>query len=330
MMNKNLSSLTIRFLQSMDDLGLTGYGLQKDGVVNSSVTISHIRGGKQEPSRKLIDAYCEKYGVDKVWLETGFDVEGANFPEQAKALAENFIKEGTEQQDLPEINKRFLTAISEDYANVTGYRLKKEGIIGSESTLTNIKRGSQQPSRKTIDLLCEKYNISKLWLYTGDGTPMVGDDEKSPKEVIVNSLGTPVFQNVVYVPVNAAASFVESLYTANYDKEYYGVMPEEGELLDETYTVFQVSGDSMEPTIPNGAKILTKRVEEGYWETASGVVVIVYGKTLAVKRILKNGLYMQNVLTLKADNPIHGQLDVERCEIRGMWKALRIISQKIM
>ena len=86
---------------------------------------------------------------------------------------------------------------------------------------------------------------------------------------------------------------------------------------DDSYMVFQVRGDSMEPTIPDGAKILARKIEEGLWESASGVVSIVYGKTLSVKRILKNSLFLDNVLTLKADNPKHGQLDVERREIRG-------------
>ena len=137
-----------------------------------------------------------------------------------------------------------------------------------------------------------------------------------------------ILVKVKYVPIDAAASFVESLYNTAYEIDSYGVMPEEGEVLDDSYMVFQVRGDSMEPTIPDGAKILARKIEEGLWESASGVVSIVYGKTLSVKRILKNSLFLDNVLTLKADNPKHGQLDVERREIRGMWQALRIISQK--
>ena len=135
---------------------------------------------------------------------------------------------------------------------------------------------------------------------------------------------------VKYVPVNAMASFVESLYDTTYEIDSYGVMPEEGEVLDSSYMVFQVRGDSMEPTIPDGAKILVRRIDEGLWDSVSGVVVIVYGKTLSVKRVLKNSLFLDNILTLKADNPKHGQLDIERREIRGMWQALRIISQKII
>ena len=116
-----------------------------------------------------------------------------------------------------------------------------------------------------------------------------------------------------------------------YDIDTYGVMPENGENLnDGTYMVFQVRGNSMEPTIPDHAKILTKKIDEGMWENASGVIVIVYGKTLSVKRILKNSLFGSNTLTIKADNPIHGQVDIARSEIRGIWQAIRIISQKIL
>ena len=135
---------------------------------------------------------------------------------------------------------------------------------------------------------------------------------------------------VDYVPVSATASFVESLYDNAYISDKYGVMPEADEVLGGDDIVFQVEGESMYPTIPDGAKILAKRIPEGMWESASGVVVVVYNKTLTVKRILKNGLFTDNMLTLKADNPMHGQVDVSRSEIRGMWKAVRIVSQKIL
>lgn len=64
--------------------------------------------------------------------------------------------------------------------------------------------------------------------------------------------------------------------------------------------------------------------------SASGVVVIVYGKTLTVKRILKNCLFNENRLILKADNPTYGQMEVQLLEIMGMWQAIRIVDQKIL
>ena len=252
-----------------------------------------------------------------------------------------------DDKKLSDLSKRFLQAIS--YCGLSGYKLKKDNIISSESTLTSIKKGIQLPSKKTIDAFCEKYDVSRAWLYTGEGlfpkTPsgQIEPSEKDIRDALKNarmqsdstiSKVAPYLQDILvkvkYVPIDAAASFVESLYNTAYEIDSYGVMPEEGEVLDDSYMVFQVRGDSMEPTIPDGAKILARKIEEGLWESASGVVSIVYGKTLSVKRILKNSLFLDNVLTLKADNPKHGQLDVERREIRGMWQALRIISQKII
>lgn len=64
--------------------------------------------------------------------------------------------------------------------------------------------------------------------------------------------------------------------------------------------------------------------------SASGVVVIVYGKTLTVKRILKNCFFNENRLVLKADNPTYGQMEVQLLEIMGMWQAIRIVDQKIL
>lgn len=140
------------------------------------------------------------------------------------------------------------------------------------------------------------------------------------------------FHKVPFVREDATASFVESLHGGlEFEEDYFGVMPEPKEdLLDGDHIVFQVHGDSMEPTIPHRAIFLARKISEGQWENASGVVVIVYGKTLTIKRILKNSLFNDNKITLKADNPLHGQIDVYRSEIRGMWQAVRIISQKIM
>lgn len=85
----------------------------------------------------------------------------------------------------------------------------------------------------------------------------------------------------------------------------------------------------MSPNIPDSSKVLAQMVDTSKWEEVNGVIFVAYGKTLTIKRVLKNSLYINNTITLKADNPIYGQIDVARKEIRGIWKAERIVSQKI-
>ena len=78
-----------------------------------------------------------------------------------------------DDKKLSDLSKRFLHAIS--YCGLSGYKLKKDNIISSESTLTSIKKGIQLPSKKTIDAFCEKYDVSRAWLYTGKGNMIETD-----------------------------------------------------------------------------------------------------------------------------------------------------------
>lgn len=139
-----------------------------------------------------------------------------------------------DDKKLSDLSKRFLQAIS--YCGLSGYKLKKDNIISSESTLTSIKKGIQLPSKKTIDAFCEKYDVSRAWLYTGEGlfakTPsgQIEPSEKDIRDALKNarmqsdstiSKVAPYLQDILvkvkYVPIDAAASFVESLYNTAYE-----------------------------------------------------------------------------------------------------------------
>ena len=229
-----------------------------------------------------------------------------------------------------EITKRFIETYKS--MGLNGYKMNKACPVLSKQKISNIENGKHEVSLDMLTAFFETYpDVNREYILIGKGNPAVDAQTKNESNVVkVSPYLQDALVKVQYVPIDAMASFVESLYDTAYEIDSYGVMPEEGEVLDSSYMVFQVRGDSMEPTIPDGAKILVRRIDEGLWDSVSGVVVIVYGKTLSVKRVLKNSLFLDNILTLKADNPKHGQLDIERREIRGMWQALRIISQKII
>jgi phage repressor protein C with HTH and peptisase S24 domain len=170
-------------------------------------------------------------------------------------------------------------------------------------------------------------DVNPTWLLIGEGEIL--KRETNIIRYVAPYINEELF-GVPYVSALVAATFIENLYSMEYDLETYSVKAEDGEELSNgEYIVFDVAGESMMPTIPGGAKILCRKINEEQWEYANGVVVVIYGKTLTVKRILKNDLYNRNAMTLKADNPIHGELTVQRSEIRAMWQATRIISMKI-
>lgn len=55
-----------------------------------------------------------------------------------------------DDKKLSDLSKKFLQAIS--YCGLSGYKLKKDNIISSESTLTSIKKGFSYQVKKQLML----------------------------------------------------------------------------------------------------------------------------------------------------------------------------------
>lgn len=214
-----------------------------------------------------------------------------------------------------------------EHENVSPSKFAKM-IDFNQSNLSKILNGDRNVAPKLINAICDNLNVSYKWLVNGEGSMFLTEPSNA------QPIKTYINDELIEVPIvdaDAAATFIENMYDQHYNIDKYGVMQEEGEDLNSgEYVVFKVVGESMVPTIPDKAKVLAMRIPEERWEELSGVVFVVYGKMFVIKRILKNSLFINNIITLKSDNPLYGQMEVGRTEIRGMWKAIRIVSQRIV
>lgn len=214
-----------------------------------------------------------------------------------------------------------------EHENVSPSKFAKM-IDFNQSNLSKILNGDRNVAPNLINAICDNLNVSYKWLVNGEGSMFL--TESSDAQPIKTYINDELIE-VPIVDADAAATFIENMYDQHYNVDKYGVMQEEGEDLNSgEYVVFKVVGESMVPTIPDNAKVLAMRIPEERWEELSGVVFVVYGKMFVIKRILKNSLFINNIITLKSDNPLYGQMEVDRTEIRGMWKAIRIVSQRIV
>ena len=83
-----------------------------------------------------------------------------------------------EQKAMQDVSQRFVQAAEE--LRLSGRQLYRDGIVANDQVLSKIKNGWQKPTKKAIELFCNKYGVSAAWMYTGEGNQYLG--RKQPFE----------------------------------------------------------------------------------------------------------------------------------------------------
>lgn len=197
----------------------------------------------------------------------------------------------------------------------------------TQGFISQVEKGISTLSPDFISIILENPDWDTS-MFTGEGEMLKGSAKKVGDAVRASA---DEFVLIDYIPVRASASFIESLCDEKaYDFEKIPVIPRNGEVLKpEEYKIFEVSGDSMSPTINDGAQILVKEIPEGKWAYAEGVAVVVFQDMVVIKRITRNDILNGNCLFLSSDNPKYGQMQVALSDIRAIYKAKRKISENI-
>lgn len=199
----------------------------------------------------------------------------------------------------------------------------------SSGYVTSMRKGFG--SDKLNNVLKAFPELNREWLLYGEGEMLNNaSTARMLGEIYVSTQGDEGVEMVDYIPGTATATFIEYVGDGNPELDKIAVLKQYGETLDKNYKVFEVIGESMSPRIPNRAKILTKEIPKVKWGIAEGVVVVVFGDEIVVKRIINNDLYSDNSLVLSSDNSKYGERRIALADIRAIYKAIRIISADIV
>lgn len=196
----------------------------------------------------------------------------------------------------------------------------------SQSAISAIANGTRPMTEGFACRMERAYGVNAYWLLTGNGEMLKGNGVlmgDAQKEIVEQ------ISQIEFISHKATASFVEDYDSDNREKEYVGVVPLPGEILDDSYKVFEVIGESMLPQIKPFARILVQKIPETKWHYAEGVVVIVLKDMVLIKRITQNALDTDNWIELSSDNSKYGKKIIQLCDIRAIFKAVRKVSEPI-
>lgn len=151
---------------------------------------------------------------------------------------------------------------------------------------------------------------------------------KTEPEVNVHAVGflaDMVAVDLGFVSFRARASFVELGIGIQYPDSFETLrLYVSNEQEAARYTgalVFEIEGDSMEPLLRTGEKVIAWQVPESKWEQIHNhVCVVAFDDTVTIKAVRENELFTRNLLTLYAQNPNAGFLPVQRQQIQSIWR----------
>lgn len=190
---------------------------------------------------------------------------------------------------------------------------------------------------KYVKMLRDVFNVSEDWVKDnkgqmyGPGGPQKNFQSNSNRAIL--PLNEAAFVDLPYLPIPARATFVEMAADPNSygQMETFRVYNPAREIEGKKAFVIEIDGDSMEPQLKSGDKVLAVEIPKGDWVYQTGkIYAIAFGNSFVVKRITNNDLMLNNRLTLSSDNPMGGEITIKGNELIGMWKVLRGIDTAII
>ena len=179
--------------------------------------------------------------------------------------------------------------------------------------------GTSAPTMDKIEPLCEALDVDPVWLLTGKH----GDRDKTNGQVGVGMVYIPEYD----VRVAAGGGFVVTEETKRdvwpFSRSY---IENQLRLSTSQLVIVEVQGDSMEPTLRSGDRVLVNLADKRV--SQPGIFVLWDGDGTVIKRleIVPNSKPLK--LHRISDNPLHGSYKVPASETiiigRGVWHARRM------
>ncbi len=265
--------------------------------------------GKTKETNTIFDSVQKMTNYSREWLETG---TGEFFAEpKTSYLPYNKV----------DVTDRFLIVLELLKEKGISYTEVANKLGVSTSLVSEIRRGSSKINPTHAQKLIEIFGINPNWLLYGKGD--INDIFNTPIKSnahIVNPENSD-WLDVPFVPLHARATFAETFLDTNVKEVETIKIPKRPGINYKNAKVFEVDGDSMEPTLISGEQVLCEVTDAGNWRFITGVVVVAFGNMVVIKRIKDNNLF-NGELTLWSDNEQGGKITLSKDtdEIRRIYK----------
>jgi len=175
------------------------------------------------------------------------------------------------------------------------------------------------------------YNVNPIYIFKGSGS-MISDANESVHHdngvvtVVTDNMGN---ERIVHVPFEAHAGYGNQMTDPVFMQELPSFTLPDSKYAHGTYRCFDVIGDSMEPTLFSGDKVVCSYIEQENWLKGiknNYVYVVITQNDVYVKRV-NNKLKESSQLLISSDNQFYEVQSIDIQDLVEVWQVSVKISQ---
>ncbi|MBV6656110.1 MAG: hypothetical protein KI786_20260 [Mameliella sp.] len=188
-------------------------------------------------------------------------------------------------------------------------------------SLSEILKGRRDVTIELLRKAVEKYKINPVYIYTGEGPMFMSEEGDKSFRVLTIVTNSNEDERIVHVPVPAQAGYAVDMSDPTFIQDLPHFTLPDYKYKVGTHRSFDVAGDSMEPTLFEGDKVICSYLEPTIWETVikdNYVYVVVTRGDVVVKRAY-NFLKEKQYLELRSDNQFYEPYQLNLGDIREIW-----------
>ncbi len=218
------------------------------------------------------------------------------------------------------VTKRFIDCIEKLKEN-SGIKSVRQFALSLDYHPQNLSDLMKQKRDVTIDLIkkaTETFRLNPTYVFTGEGPMFL--DEEAPTYT-EPELHKASLEKIVYVPTSVHAGYAEQFRDPVFLEELVSFSLPDYRFQHGLYRCFDISGDSMEPSLFAGDKVVCSYVDHNNLYSSirnNHVYVVVMDGALVVKRVV-NRLRENRTLELVSDNSYYDPYEISAEDIREVW-----------
>lgn len=188
-------------------------------------------------------------------------------------------------------------------------------------SLSEILKGRRDVTIELLRKATEIYKFNPIYIFTGEGAMFMTEENHKSFRVLTIVTNSENDERIVHVPVPAQAGYASEITDATFFQDLPTFSLPDYKYKVGTHRSFDVAGDSMEPTLFEGDKVICSYIEPILWETSikdNYVYVIVTRGDVVVKRVF-NFIRQEKCLELRSDNEAYDPYRISLSDVREVW-----------